>query len=151
MDELKAKYVGKYVGEEKIADIEVADFVTPSGPIVFQVSFESGKKKVIPEKGFGVTVSDAKRDATTIMGLLLSAISEECVKIVAEYDPPSYLFDRVGAKIQLELNNHIERASSILWFGNDSEYAPGFISSNNVTMLMADQINQKCPPKKDGE
>ncbi len=150
MDALKEKYIGKYVGEDKIAGIEV-DGTTDLGSVVFNLTFENGKKKLIPEKGLVVCVSNAKQDATKIYGALINAISDECVKIVGEYDLPSYLFDRIGAKLEMELRNHVERAGSIVWFGGPEEYAPGFNSSNNVTLLMADRINKKFPPKKDGE
>lgn len=155
MDELKSKYIGKYFGADEISDITIIDFTTPLGSVIFELTFLTGKKQIVTEKSLVLGVSDAvhkdKDGNDDSLSFLLSqrinAISEECVKIVAEYDVPSYLFDRVGLKIQAELEAHFQRASAIVWFGDTDEYAPGFLSSNNVTLLMADRINNKIPAK----
>ena len=144
---LEVKYTGKFIGEDRIASISITDITTPLGSTVLELTYESGKKKLMPEKGLVASVSDEKIDATKRYERLFNALSEECIKVVAEYDPPSFLFDRIGAKIELELKNHMQRAASILWFGSPDEYAPGFDSSNHVTLLMADEINKKFPPE----
>lgn len=147
MEELKTKYVGKYIAENKIKDIAVLGETTSLGSVIFDVTYESGDKQIIPEKGLVISVSDQKRDSSKMLEVLLSTISDECIKLIGEYDLPSYLFDRIGQKIELELKNHIQRAASIVWFGTPDKYAPGFDSSGIVTLLMADQLNKKFPPK----
>lgn len=149
MEELKNKYVDKFFGEDKITDIAVTEATTPLGSLIFELTFLSGKKLKVPEKGLVLGVSDEKKDATATYSARLNAISEECVKIVAEYDLPSYLFDRIGKKIELELNNHVERAASIVWNGNADSYAPGFSTQDSVTLTEADILNAKFPPKTD--
>lgn len=143
MNELQQKYIGKYIGESKIADIQITDFTTPLGSTVFSVTTESGEEILVTEKSLVISSSEEKVDVTTLYTSRLNAISEECIKVIAEYDVPSYLFDRVAAKIQTELRNHIERAASIVWFGSPKKYAPGFDTSGSVTLLQADRINRK--------
>lgn len=147
MDELKQKYVGKYFGENRISDIEISDFTTVKESVVFNLSYESGKKELVTEKSLVLGVTDQKSDATTLLTSRIYAISADCVDLVREYDLPSYLFDRLGKKIEVELQNNLERASCIMWYGDPSSYAPGFKGDNLVTLLMADRLNKKFPPE----
>lgn len=149
MEELNNKYVGKFIGEDKVTDIDISEFLTSSGSMVFELTLENGKKEFLPEKGLVASITDEKSDATTMYGARLAAISADCIKAIEEYDLPSYLFDRVTAKIKLELDNHIERAASIAWFGTDKEYAPGFSTQGMVTLLGAERMNKRIPTKED--
>lgn len=147
MDELKQKYVGKYVAADKITDISIADFATPIGSVVFFLTYESGKQAFIPEKGFAVSVSDQPSDDSKMYGNRLEVLSSEIVKLVEEYDLPQYLITRLGDKFTLELENHIQRAMAIKLFGSPDAYAPGFESINLFTLLEAARVNAQFPPK----
>lgn len=144
MDELNAKYVGKFLGEDKITDLSLSSFKTSNGLEIFDVTFENGQTSPVSLKGL-VFATDEKRDASKLYETKLNLLSSEYVKIIEDYDIPAYLFERVALRITNELLNHLERAFVIKWHGDAKRYSPNFALKDTVSFLEIERVNQSVP------
>ncbi len=148
MDELKEKYVGKWIGPNKITDISITELTTSAGSVVFEVTYELGHKELFPEKGLALVVTDEIKDLNFVRDVRVAAITPLIVETIKEYDLPAaqvnYLFSKAGQ----EVDNHFARAYNFLMFGNEIRYAPGFEPQHDYTLLMAERVNKKIPPRE---
>jgi hypothetical protein len=149
MQELKDKYVGQFIGPDKISDIIVTDFTTPLGSMVFEVTYETGMKELYAEKGLTVVVSKEAKDFNHVRDARVSAMVPQIVDLVIEYDLPLvqhvYFLGQVGE----QLKNRLNRAQSFLIHGTDERFIPGFDPMTDMTLLDAERVIAKIPPKTD--
>lgn len=144
---LKAKYVGKFIGPNKIADIGIEDFTTAGGSLVFSVTHENGDKDIYPEKGLVAVVSDEIKDYNHIRDVRVNLLVPQILEFMEEYDLPAGQLVYVLSQIGTQYRNHISRAMNQLWRGDDRRYIPGVDPSDDFTLLMAEKVNKKIPVK----
>lgn len=149
MQELKDKYVGRFIGPDKIADIEIADFKTALGSIVFSVTYESGLKELHAEKGLAAIVSDEAKDFNHIRDARVNVMIPEMVNFIMEYDLPSVQWVYFLGQIGDQLKNRLYRAQSFLLHGADDRYIPGFDPQTEMTLLDAERVIATIPPREE--
>jgi hypothetical protein len=143
MDELQTKFVGKYIGPDKITGVDIYDFVTPSGSLVFEVTFENEKSMIFPEKGLVAVVSDEPKNFNHVRDARVNLMVPEIMKVIEEYDIPHEQFVHLMSQVAMQWQNNFNRANALLWFGNESEYVPGSDTTDRLTLLMAKRVNQE--------
>lgn len=149
MDALKEKYVGKFIGPNKIADIAPIDLTTPSGALVFEVTYELGHKEIFPEHGLVAVVTDDIRDFNYVRDVRVNLMVPQILAVVQEYDLPGSQMNYLLSMIGNQWNNHFGRAYNWLFYGDDSRYSPGYEPANDYTLLMAERVNKGIPSKED--
>lgn len=148
MDELKAKYVGKFIGPNKIVDITVEDFTTKQGALIFSVTHENGDIDIYPEKGLVAVVSNEIKDYNHIRDARVNLFVPQVLELMEEYDLPAGQLVYVLSQIGTQYRNHLSRAMNHLWRGDDRRYIPGIDPSDDFTLLMAERVNRKIPIKE---
>jgi hypothetical protein len=151
MDELKSKYVGKFIGPNKIADIEVTELTTPKGAAVFEVTYTLGHKELFPERGLVVVVTNEIKDLTYVRDMRVEAIVPTVIDLVQEYDLPGAQMNYLLTMIGTQWNNRFGRALNWLMFKDDKRYAAGYEPANDFSLLMAERVNKGIPPKENVE
>ena len=143
MQELKDKFVGKYVGPNKIKDIDVTSIKTPSGGMVFTLAYEDGRFELFPEKGLVAVVSDGAKDFNHLRDARVDIMVPEIMNVIKEYDIPYGQFTWLMSMVAAQWQNNFNRANAILWFGEASAYVPGSDTTDRLTLTMADQVNSR--------
>jgi hypothetical protein len=146
-EELKSKFVGRFVGPDKIADIEVTEVTTPSGAAIFKLTYESGYSALLPEKGLMAVITDEPADYNHMFEARNAVMIPEVIDIFLEYDMPTEQFVAVLGRIGDQLRNRIYRAESFLLHGDDRRYIPGSAPENEMTLSMAQRIIASIPEK----
>jgi len=136
-------FEGKYFGPNLILGTEEATFKTPMGKDVVKVKFEDTNMPDIniPVKALENFVTDTKElDYTQLREKQTLIIANEIIAMILEYDVKSidlsHLLSFTGDKCQ----DALERASNLLWTGDDKQWIPGMSFMNERTLLEAEQI-----------
>lgn len=145
-ESLDKMFVGKFYGPEKIASIEVIDMKTPSGAHIFQITTESERKYLVPQKAM-IVITDEMKDWNFVRDTKVQAMVPEMANVVAEYDIPHSQIVYMAAILGQHLSNHFNRAHNFLWTGDDRNYVPGYDPLNDITLLGAERINQQIPAR----
>lgn len=148
MGDLKEKYVGKFIGPDKISDIEVLDLLTSAGSMVFEVTLANGVRDIYPEKGLVAIVSDEPKDYNHIRDARVNLFVPEVIKLMEEYDLPAGQLVYVLSMIGTQYRNHLSRAMNYIWRKDDSRYTPGVDPTDDFTLLMAERVNKGIPTKE---
>lgn len=149
MQELKDKYVGRFIGPDKISDISVTEITTPLGSAVFEVTCESGLKDLYAEKGLAVIVSDEAKDFNHLRDARVNVMVPQMVELIMEYDLPSVQWVHLLGQVGDQLKNRLYRAQSFAVRGTDDRYIQGFDPETDMTLLDAERVIAKIPPKID--
>jgi len=151
---LQIMYVGRFIGPEKIADIQIVDFKTAMGSMVFEVTFENGIKELFPEKGLTAVVSDEIKDSNHVRDARISLLVPQILELAEEYNFPGYQMNHLLSMVGNQWNNKFGRAYNYLFFGDDSRYVQGYEPGNDFTLLDAKRVINRIPTKvveKNGE
>lgn len=145
MDELKAKYVGRFYGPNKIVDITPHEYKLPSGDMVFELSYDSGLKRRTTEKALALFVTGEISDLTSVrqkqFDLLVPVVSRMMVEHDLMLDDVVPFCKELGSNLDM----NIRRADSFLWTHDDREYAPGAAGYGNATLLNASMVIDSIP------
>lgn len=152
MEELKNKFVGKFIGPNKIVDIEVTDQKTKKGSNVFKVILGDMKETmIIPEAGLVTVITDKATDYNHIRDSRVSSIIEGIHEIVQEYDLPASQIPHLAQMIATDLSGRFDRATVILWHGDETRFVPGFDPYNEISVLMAEGIITNAKKNESGK
>jgi len=137
------KYIGKYVGPNKIIKASKAKRKTYLGNEVIEVEFENGDKKEYPRKILDETTTKEKTDLSELREKRVKSVTSEVIGICAEAEltRPEIEY-ALGAKLNLSLNYSMKVARNILW---DKD-------ADDLTLYDIDRVikkNQKKNAKKD--
>lgn len=151
MEELKEKYVGKYVGPYEITDIETTDQKTPKDSVVFLLTFKGGEKMIMPEKGLVAVVTDKNTDHTYIRDARVAAMIQELIDIVEEYDLPATQIVNLSQTFANQLASRFDRAHTWFWHKDPKKFIPGYDPLNEVSLLMAEKVISEIPKNEPGK
>lgn len=158
LNELQTQYIGKFIGPQKIADVELSKQLTPSGGIVllFTVSHMVGEKMLlekvlVPEKAIPLMVTDAETDWNTLNASKMNIIIEDMVGILKEYNIDKMAVDTLLQGLKTTLNYRFDRAKNFLWTGNDESFIPGYDPDRDVTLLHAESVIDSIPPTDESD
>lgn len=149
MTPIEVKFIGKYIGPDKIVGISVLEFTTPLGSAVFEVELESGQRNIYPEKALVAISTEEVKDHNFIRDRRIALMIGPIVDILKEYDLPAAQFGYALQCVAGSINNEFDRALNYLWTKDDSRYVPGFESANDATLLMAGRVISVIPAKAD--
>lgn len=149
MSPIEVKFIGKYVGPDKIVSIEVSDFTTPLGSAVFEVVFESGLKTIFPEKALVAVSTEEAKDHTFVRDRRFTVMMPDLINLVKEYDVPGTQVNNMLQVLAQNIDNEFGRALNYFWTNDDSRFVPGYSPMNDATLLMASQVISVIPNKAD--
>lgn len=141
--------IGKFIGPDEIVESSVTENVTPNGEPIVEVTFKNGKKRCYTGTALKYMLTDELSDYTAVSDKRLNKIAEEVVSLVREYDVTVGDIDRLMQKIAMGIEEKFNQATSLMWFGTDKEYTPGFNPMYDVSLNMAESVIKKKP--HDGE
>jgi hypothetical protein len=145
MDSLNARFVDKYFGPDLITDVALSDHKTPSGGLVFSVTFKNGKTKLIPERTLVAVSTEEIQDLNFIRDRIEFFLVNEIANMVEEYDVNTMQIPHLMDMVTYEVSNRINRAQNWLWTKDDSRFTPGFQPLHDVSLLMARRIVDEIP------
>lgn len=144
MDSLQARFVGKFYGPYAITDISVR----VDG--VFNVSIDDGRTIPCTEKSLIAIISDERKDHNHIRDARFSVLVPEIINKIQEYDLPVSDVNALLQDVAREIDNHFSRATNWLWTKDDKRYIPGFNPMNEITLVMANEVNSSIPKHDTG-
>lgn len=150
---LAEKYVGQYLGPNKIVGIEVIEMKTPSGGSIFEVetrsvsenNVEFFEKELVPERAVAVTISEQSRDYTKTFEAKMNALVPQIVDLLEEYNVDYSQIDTMIKSIEMQADMRFNRALSFLFTKNDKNFIPGFDPRNSISLLMAERVINSIP------
>lgn len=152
MDDLKEKYIGKYIGPQKITDVDISSNKTPLGALIlrFTVSKMIGEREMfehilVPEKSIPLMVTDGETDWNTLSSSKMNIVIEDMIGVLQEYNIEKLQVDTLLQGLKTTLNFHFDRAKNFLWTGNDESFIPGYDPDRDVTLLHAESVIASIP------
>lgn len=145
------EYEGKFIGTLKIEMVDTLSHKTENGVTVYSVLTKGGRRFVLTQIGLDLMVSDKSQDWTTVRSKHMVPLAAKMLGMLLDYGVSvgdmEHLFSLVGGSVDQSLN----RATSILWNGDDKAFAAGSETNGNErTLVMADIILKEHDAKKDG-
>lgn len=135
MDSLQAKFVGKFFGPYEIKD------VLTRNDGVFSLVLDDGRTIPCTEKSLIAIVTEDRKDHNYIRDARFNVLVPEIVKKIEEYDIPVGDINALLQDVAREIDNHFSRATNWLWTKDDSRYVAGFNPMNDITLVMAKEVN----------
>jgi len=155
MDALKEKYVGQYLGPNKIVDIAV---LSEEVPMTLELKVEKHvnnktifEKHVLSEDAVAVYVTPESSDYTKLFEAKVDVIVPLMVAILAKYSIDFTEIDLIADKFKQQVKLHFNRATSLAFTGDDSRFIPGWDPMNDVSFAQAMFMISKAAPKDDAE
>lgn len=139
------KYIGKFIGPDKIEEVLFTEQRTPNGGVVFELRLSNGTTVIMPEKGLVAVVSDEAKDHNHVRDARVNMMVPEIVKIIEEYDLPVTQVVHLLQSIGSAIDNRFARAMNWMWTRNDKRFVPGFSPENDATVLMAERVIGQIP------
>lgn len=150
MEDLDQKFVGKYIGPNKIISVVK---LSEGENAVYQFTVErvmNNKsfflKKYLQERGLQVGVSDVSRDYTQDFEERANAMSDEMIDIAAKYNLDYTEVDLLWNTLKAKMLFHFDRAVSFSLYGDDARFAPGWNPLNDLSLVQAEYINAQIEP-----
>lgn len=132
--------IGKFVGPDEILSVDSLKEKTPKGSEIVKVNFKSGKSKIYPTLALEYVVTDEISDYNTLQMKKFTPVIRQFMEIIAEYDVNVGEIEPLMRNIATNLDNTFNRATNLLWGGNDKDFAPGFDPMYSVSLLQAHKI-----------
>lgn len=131
---------GKFIGGDTIVGAEVLDMRTPQDKDILEITFKSGKKRVYPAATVERIVTDEVSDASAVSEKKLLPVVREVMAILAENDISVGEIDMFQKQLGSNIENAFNRATSFMWFKDDTEFVPNFNPMFDVSLLMAHKV-----------
>lgn len=150
---LEEKFVGKYLGPDKIVGVELLTIKTPSGGNIFEFETERvgqdnvryTEKEIVPEKSVAIAVGDQPKDYTKLFQDKMNVIIPEIVNVIEEYNLDFSQVDALTRSLTISLDLRFNRALSFLFTGDDKNFIPGFDPRNSVSVLGTEKVIAAIP------
>lgn len=130
----------KYIANRKVINVITLDYKTPSGEDVVKVVYENDTYAVMSKKSFDLFSTDESIEPTSFREIKFKALQNEVVKVIMEYDLRAEEIVPFFSQTTDKLQDVFERASSILWTGDDRHWIPGSNFLSERTILEAEGV-----------
>lgn len=143
------EFVGKFIGADEIASVDVSEHTTPNGSKLINILFKSGKSKLFPEKVLPYIITDKLSDASQLQERRTMPALRECVSILMEYDLDYGDIESFAKQLFSNLQLQYDRAENYMWKKNDVEFVPGFDARYGVSLLDAYRVLEGISSNKE--
>jgi hypothetical protein len=110
------KYIGKYVGPNKIVEANEADEKTYLGNPKLKLVFEDNQAMLLPLDAVEAAATPEKSDLTNLREARVKPVVEKLLTVLVEAELSSDdLNYAIGPKLTESLNAVFQRAQAILW------------------------------------
>lgn len=132
--------IGKFIGPDEIESTAVADFTTPEGKEIIEVTFKGGRKHIFSAETLDYIITDEVSDHNSVQDKKLMPIVRKIMSIIAEHDINVGELEMLFKQVGMNLDKAFNQATSYLWFKDDKEFVPGFDPMHGVSLLMAERV-----------
>ena len=129
----------QYIGSDKILTVFIKeDLKTPTGESMVEVSFENGKKEIMPKKRLELLTTNEISDATKANIKLKAHVASVLYGVLHEYGIKMGEINSVCDGMVDLANNGFSKASNILFKTDDKDN----ISLNSVNNILIENAKQ---------
>lgn len=141
------KYIGKFIGPNKIKELVLMEQKTPLGNKVYSVVYEGGFEELVTSSTLELCASDSLSDFTVAQQIKLNALVKKIIELIAEYDIRLYEMEMVSKLLNDSIAKSTDKALSYKWYGSLKQHIDGkdpisFFSILEVDGILKDAASQ---------
>lgn len=129
-----------FVGSEKVAMVADTEIKTPMGSDIVEITFENGRKEIMPKKAYELVVTDIASDASIAHRTKMNALVPALKMVICEYDLKVGEIQSLLQALANGIDDNFSRATNYLWTSDDTQYVPGMNPLSPRSILEAHRI-----------
>jgi len=123
------------------------EFATDIDGNMVEIQCVGGQKEVVTKKTFALSITQDKKDYNYLQEVKIKAIMEEIMAVILSYDVKMYEVNALLSAIGKNIKERYTRAINYLWTGDDKNHVAGSDPTDYFSVLEAEKIITKIPPK----
>lgn len=132
----------RYVGPNEVSGVVIEGFKTPQGGEIVRVIYVGEKlpPEVMPMKTFEALVTDVPQTYNWVRETRYKPLLDELAAIALERDMLFCDAEYVTTELKKKFAAAFDRATNLLWTGDDEQFFPGIPPLSYRSLLEADRI-----------
>ena len=138
----------KYIGQGKVLGIVKEEGKTPLGGEIIKVMFHGDQHSMIMSKvAFDAFATPNAIDANLLQELKFRILVPKIRSLLADYFIQAYEMTALFNKAGHSISDDFDRVANFLWTHEDARWVPGMAFNSFLSVLEADMMLKKIPPK----
>ena len=143
----------RYVGPNEVSGVSIEEYKTPGGKEVVKIFYEGEvlPPEIMPMATFEKIVTDVPKDYNWLRETRYENLVNELAAVALEHDISFSDIEHVVTALKKKFGAAFDRATNVLWTGDDAQFIPGLPPLAYRTLLEADRVmKDRIKPNETG-